>query len=361
MSDATAPPETIEPTSPRVLPKWRRILVTVLVVIGCVLAPISVLGVWVKNTLLNTDRYVSTVTPLANDPAVQQALANRITKLVVENTDIESKIADALPSKASFVAPAVAAGLEQFVNQTALKLVQSDQFEKLWVDANRRAHPQVVALLKGEDGKRVSTKNGQVVLQLGRILTKVQGILEKAGIDAFSGNGSTSTGIVLFTSSELKSAQSITDLLQTLAWILPVLTLLLFAAAIWLSGNRRRTILRASLGVAFGMALVLVLFNSGRHFYLDALPATVSRPAATAVYDQLLTFLRLSLRTMLVLAVVVAIGAWLSGTGSVATKIREGALGLARGHDTGEEPSGLGVFVARYKTPCASPSSASRW
>jgi hypothetical protein len=332
------------------LPKWRRILVGVLVVVGCVLAPLSVLSVWMKSTLLNTDNYVSTVGPLASDPDVQQALANRITNAIVQNTDIESKIADALPSKAAFVAPAVAAGLEQYVNQAALKLVQSDQFDKLWVEANARAHPQIVALLEGGGGKRVSTKDGQIVLTLGPIAAKVQGVLEKAGIDVFSGSGSTPT-IVLFTSSDLKSAQSITDLLQKSAWVLSVLTILAFAVAIGLSGNRRRTILRASLGLALGMGLLLVLFNTGRHFYLDALPATVSRPAATAVYDQLLTALRLSLRTGFVLAIVVALGAWLSGPGSVATKIREGTLRLVRGHDTGEEPSGLGVWVAGHKNP----------
>ena len=91
--------------------------------------------------------------------------------------------------------------------------------------------------------------------------------------------------------------------------------------------------------------------NSGRHFYLNALPDSVSRPAASAVYDQLLSFLRLSLRTGFVLAIVVALGAWLSGPASFATKIRTGTLGLVRGHDTGEEPSGLGVWVARYKNP----------
>jgi hypothetical protein len=359
MADEQTAPDGAAPVSPDTtatapkarLPRWRRILVGFLVVLGCVLAPLSVLSVWMKTTLLDTDRYVSTVTPLSDDPDVQQALANRITNAIVQNTDIESKIADALPSKAAFVAPAVASGLEQYVNAAALKLVQSDQFDKLWTDINRRAHPQIVALLEGNDGKKISTKNGEIVLTLGPIAEKVQAVLDKAGIDVFSNSSGSAPQIVLFSSSDLKSAQWITDLLQKSAWVLPFLTILAFAVAIALSGNRRRTVLRGSLGLALGMGLLLALLNSGRHFYLDALPATVSRPAATAVYDQLLSFLRLSLRTGFVLAIVVALGAWLSGPASLATKIREGTLRLVRGHDTGEEPSGLGVWVARYKNP----------
>jgi len=351
--DATASSDTAAttPASKAKLPRWRRILVGFLVVLGCVLAPLSVLSVWMKSTVLNTDNYVSTVAPLASDPDVQQALANRITNAIVQNTDVESKIADALPAKAAFVAPAVARGLAQYVDQAALKLVQSDQFDKLWTQANKRAHPQIVALLEGKEGKHISTKNGQIVLTLGPVAEKVQAVLDKAGIDVFSSSSGSAPQIVLFSSNDLKSAQGITNLLQKSAWVLPFLTILAFGVAIALSGNRRRTILRGSLGIALGFALLLAVLNSGRHFYLDALPATVSRPAATAVYDQLLTLLRLSLRTGLVISLVVALGAWLSGPGSFATKIREGTLALVRGHDTGEEPSGFAVWVAGHKTP----------
>ena len=34
---------------------------TLLIVIGCILAPLSVVAVWAKNQVTNTDRYVATV------------------------------------------------------------------------------------------------------------------------------------------------------------------------------------------------------------------------------------------------------------------------------------------------------------
>jgi hypothetical protein len=336
-------------------PRWRRALVAVLVVIGCVLAPLSIVGVWLKSTLLDTDQYVSTVGPLIDDADVQQALANRITDALLQGTGVQDRITDALPAQASFVAPAIASGLDSFVNQAALRAVQSDAFEKLWDTVNERAHRQVVALLEGKERVKgaVTTNNGQVVVKLGPLVAAVQQQLEDRGIDIFSGSAASKVKreIVLIDSKDLKQVQGLTDLLQKLGYILPFITLLLFAAAIALSGNRRRTILRSALGIALAMALLLVLFNSGRHFYLDALPSTVSRPAAAAVYDQVLSFLRLSLRTAFAIALVIALGAWLAGPGKAATRIRSTTLALVRGHDTGEEPSGVAVWVARYKTP----------
>jgi hypothetical protein len=132
---------------PRRIPRWRRTLVALLVVVGCVLAPLSILGVWIRNTLLDTDRYVETIGPLIDDPDVQDALATRITTTLLTGTDVEQRIADALPSQASFIAPAVANGLDQFVEGAAHDLVQSERVEELWDVANRRAHTQVVALL----------------------------------------------------------------------------------------------------------------------------------------------------------------------------------------------------------------------
>ncbi len=98
------------------------------------------------------------------------------------------------------------------------------------------------------------------------------------------------------------------------------------------------------------MGLMLVLFNLGRTIYLDALPSTVNQSAAGDVYDQVLTFLRTALRTSFVLAVIVAIGAWLAGPGRVATRIREGVRG-GSSHDLapGETASPVATFVYQYR------------
>jgi hypothetical protein len=125
--------------------------------------------------------------------------------------------------------------------------------------------------------------------------------------------------------------------------------LLAFAAAVALSPNRRRTLLRAALGLAFAMALVLIVFNLGRGVYLDAIErAGRSREANAAAFDQVIGFLRLSLRTMFAVGLAVAVGAWLAGPGRLATRIREGVLGLVRGKGDAEVTA-VGRFVGTYR------------
>ena len=79
---ATAPEAAeqvvIPPSRPR-RQRWRSVVATLLIVIGCILAPLSVVAVWAKNQVTDTDRYVATVTPLASDPAIQNAVADKIT------------------------------------------------------------------------------------------------------------------------------------------------------------------------------------------------------------------------------------------------------------------------------------------
>ena len=56
-----------------------------LIVVGCVLAPLAGVAVWARNQVTNTDRYVTTVAPLARDPAIQAAIAERMVHSAVGN------------------------------------------------------------------------------------------------------------------------------------------------------------------------------------------------------------------------------------------------------------------------------------
>ncbi len=349
---AEAPAATPDVTSPpqRSFPRWRRILVAFLVVVGCVLAPISVMGVWISNTLLNTNQYVATIGPLAGNAAVQDAIATRVTNSLVTGSNLDVKIKDALPPKAGFVAPFVAKGIGSFVHDVTLKIVQSPKFEQLWKTLNQRAHARLVEALKGQ-GKHIKN-DGKVVVDLGPVIDKANAALQKQGIDVLSSTAKGNNQITLITSSTLKSAQAGVRALDTLRVVLPILTVLFFAAAIALSPNRRRTILRGALGVGLAMVLLLTVFNLARSAYLNALPASVSQSAAAAVYDQLLSFLRLALRTIFAFAVVVALGAWLAGPGRFATRIRTGARNLiSRTPGQSAISPRVAGFVDHYRTP----------
>jgi len=343
--------DTDKPADPKkTVPRWRRILCAVLVVFGCVLAPLSVHAVWIHDTLLNTDQYVSTVGPLAGNAAVQNALANRITETVVNGSQVESKVKNALPPKASFIAPFVAKGLSGFVHGVSLKIVQSPKFESLWKNLNRRIHTRLVDVLRGQ-GKFVNNQ-GQVAVNIQPVIEKVNAQLEKLGVTGLSKAASqNSHQVVLFSSSTLHQVQGGVRGLDDLAIALPILSVLLFAGALLASGDRRRTIVRAALGLALATLVFLMIWNVARSPYLSALPAGVSPAAAGAIYDQLLSFLLTALRTLFVFAVIVALGAWLAGPGRLATRIRTGVRGLvSRTPGQGAVSPKVSGFVAAHRT-----------
>jgi hypothetical protein len=61
-------------------PSRRRNLASkILLVLFCLSTVLSVIAIWTRNQIEDTDRYVRTVAPLADDPAIQAALVNRVT------------------------------------------------------------------------------------------------------------------------------------------------------------------------------------------------------------------------------------------------------------------------------------------
>jgi hypothetical protein len=336
---------------PRKRPAWVRVIAVVLVVVGCVLAPISVLGIWARNTLLDTDQYVDTVGPLAENAAIQEAVADRVSERLAAS-DLEDQVADALPERAAFVAPFVADGLERLVHDLTRRFLESDQFHTLWDEANRRAHRQVLAVLEGEGTETVRTRNGQVVLELGPVIDRVQRALDDRGIDVFDQESDrVPREFVLFESEGLRSAQSGVRLLRRLTFTLPVVSLLFLGGGILLSVNRRQTMLKAALGVALAIALVLTGANLGRDVYLDAIEnAGRSRDAGAAAFDQVLSYLRVGLRATFALGIVIAIGAWLAGPGRFATRIRTVMVRLVRSGGEGEFTA-VGRFTRAYRVP----------
>src|SRR5690242_10699418 len=108
--DATAAPTqaTVE-ARPRGA-RWRRWPARTLIVLSCVLVPLSVLGIWLRNQVLDTNRYVANVAPLASNPEVINTVAADVTANLFANANVEDEIKGVLPSKASFLAGPLTTG-----------------------------------------------------------------------------------------------------------------------------------------------------------------------------------------------------------------------------------------------------------
>jgi hypothetical protein len=135
---------------------------------------------------------------------------------------------------------------------------------------------------------------------------------------------------------------------------LPIIVLVLIALGVYVAKRHRRALVGACLGVAAGMLVLAIGLAIFRSVYLNALPATASHDAAAVLYDTLVRYLRLGLRSVLVLALVIAVGAFFTGPSVTAVRTREGfarALGWLRGsaESAGLRTGPVGIWVYGHK------------
>ncbi len=288
--------------------RWKTVVSWVLIVLACLLAVLSVVVVFVRNEALNTDTYVSTVTPLASNPAIQAAVAKRVTDGLVAKADLQSRVEQALPRRGKFLTGPITDEVVGATNRIVLRLVQSEKFQRLWVAVNLRAHKQVVALLTGSSEGALQAKNGAVTLDLSKVVANAKKTLDEKGITVFDKVHDTKgPELTLFQSEGITKLQGLTRLLNRVYLLLPILTLLAFAGAIALSSKRRRALVRSAVGLAISMGLVLVIVSLLRQNYLSSLDPSQSKAAAAAVIDTVSASLLDTVRTVLVVAALIAI------------------------------------------------------
>jgi hypothetical protein len=348
---------------------WRTVVVVVLLVMVAVLAPLSIVATWANDEVGNTDRYVQTVTPLASDPAVQNAVITRITDEIFKVVDVQAVTQEAVAAlEARGLPPAVAQrldslsaplarGVRNFVTKQVTKLVESPAFQDAWVQANRQAHTQLVGVLTGKGTDNVSVKGGTVSVNLATVIESVKTQLVNAGFGLAAQIPTVNAQFTVLQSADLTKAQSIFRLLDSLARWLPFLALLLVAIAVYVARNRRKALIASALVVGGSMLLLGIALNVFRPVYLNAIdPSVLPSDAAGSIYDTLVGFIRLNLRAVLVVSLAVAIGTWLSGPGSSAVTTRRGLSGgmaWLRGgaEDAGLRTGRLGEAAYRWRTP----------
>ncbi len=200
---------------------------------------------------------------------------------------------------------------EKLVRGAVTDFVDSKTFVNMWVTANRSAHPQVVALLTGQDTERLRVNDGQVAADLTPVIADVkQSLLDDNQIWA-SLIPEVSVKIVLLQSDYLLKTQEISRLLTKTSDWLPVMVIVLLVVALALSRSRRTLITKAALGAALSMVLFALLLGWWRADYIDDLPIKARAvPAAEEVINALMSPLQASLWTLFAISLVIALASW---------------------------------------------------
>ena len=309
-----------------------RITVRVLAALASVLAFLAIFTSWLDRQLLDTDEWVDTSGRLLEDKAISDAVATYSVDQLYANVNVPALIKKRLPDGLDQAAAPAAAGVRQLGTDAAKRAFQSTRVQNLWQDANRVAHTQLVAILE-DKSEVVSSQEGRVVLDLQPIVFQLADRLGLKKQVAKAVSKGEETGrlkpnfaqLEIADSGQLDTAQTITTILEGLAWLFTIGTLVLFALAVWLAKARHwLVVLGYGLGlIAVGLAAIAVR-GAIKGLVVDSLATTEEARVPTEHAWDIGTSLLHSIATsVIVFGLLLVVASFLASPANAAVSIRQ--------------------------------------
>ena len=265
--------------------KHRPALVWVLIVLAALLGFVFTLTTWANRQVLDTSSWTRSSGKLLQNPQIRSALSVYIVNELYDNVDIQGQLQKRLPPQVTPLAGPIAAGLRQPAQQVVNRLLSRPRVQALWVNTNRIAHGQFVAIVENKTQPGVSTANGNVTLDVSRILTDLgqQVGLPSSALDRLPADAGK---ITVLRSNQLSWVETGVRLVKVLSIWLIVIDFLLWGLAIWFAAGARRVAVRDIGWSVFvvGVLLLLVRHSLG-NYVVHALTTAETKPAGSAVWS----------------------------------------------------------------------------
>jgi hypothetical protein len=338
-----------EPPQPgRRLHRTRAVASGVLVLLTSLALVAATLGIWIDRTVWNTERYVSIVEPIADDPAVTQALAARLTTDVFVALDVRGRIEDALasipnlPPSATFLAGPITASAEDVIRGQVETFLASQTFHDLWIQLNRTLHTKIVALLNGNYDQlpNVAIEGGQVRLNLvSAVADVIRLVLQRglqgldlhvtipeipADLDARAAVDRLAAAVgvslpsdfgqlTIMSEDQLTAYQQAARTVDRLGGALALVLVILLGLTLLIANDRRRALIWLGTGGAAALLLGGAFIRRIEARIVDAIHAPGAQAAARDVFAQVSAGLRHAGSLVGVAALLVALIAYLVG------------------------------------------------
>lgn len=314
--------------APKPRRSWGRSLTAVvLIVVGLLLAPVAVITAWARLELADTNRFVATFAPIAEDPAVQAYIGDEVTAAIEEQVDIPGLTSDVfdgirslgLPPRADAAlelleGPATQ-GIQSLVSDVVDRLVTSDAFEDIWANTLRITHTQFVAAMQGDpDAALAIGSDGTISVQLGPIVESVKQRLIDQGVGFAQAIPEVDRSVVIAQDDSFALIRTLYALAVGVGTWLPWVMLAFLVIGVVVARNRIRALVWTAGGFALSMALLAAGVGIGRWYFIGAVsPSVMPANAAEAIYSGLIEIMMSTVVALLVLGVLVAVVAWFSG------------------------------------------------
>src|SRR5687767_14107241 len=151
--------------------RWRTIGARALTVLGALLLVISIAANFVERQALDNDEFEETARQLLTDDDIQQRVAATMTDQLFANVDVEAALQERLPPAQDALAGPLAGALRPATESLAVRILDRERFQELWVQSLGAAQQQVVRILDDE-ARFVETEGGVVAVDLRPLLDR---------------------------------------------------------------------------------------------------------------------------------------------------------------------------------------------
>jgi hypothetical protein len=295
----------------------RKFAIGTLIVLGLILLAVGNLAFWARFTLLNTNGWVAAVGPLSKDATVSSILSQYVVGELFAEVDVEQSLAEALPPKLQLFSAPLAIGAQQLADNAVTSLIQSDAFNTVWVGVNRAGHTAIISVLKGE-GDKLYLQDGKLTLDLSGVYNFVEnkfGLTDLDLIPAASGGK-----LVLLENQQVAYLQELVSSINTFGLLVPLLGILAFVAAWFVSLWRRETLIWIGIVLALTMLVSLIVFSVLRSNILVNVTDPMLRDLGRQIFYVVTHGLFVQTVFLMILGIFLAIGAWQSAPDSAMMK-----------------------------------------
>jgi len=344
----------------------RRVAAAVFIMITAFALVASVVGVWAATTVLSTDRWVSTVAPLPKDPRIAAAVAEYSTTQLFEAIDVQQRIESVLPAQAAFVAGPITGQLRTQIYNTVVRVMQSDQFQRIWVGVNTQVHSRMLDIIEGKSAT-VTAQSDRVEIDLLPLINQVIRALSDQLPTLF---GKTITlpdlssgeipdnlrtrvqdalGVTLpenfaqftvYDNGQLQAVQQSVEAAKRYLVLFVSATVVLLVLALLISPWRRRTLVQLGLWLVVAAVAVSAVLRGVRDQLLQQLPEGVYRDGVAAAVTSVFSLLRTRGTQLIWIGAILAVVCYLVGPGRGAVLVRRwvgravviAAVAIARGY-----------------------------
>jgi len=290
--------------------RGRLVLSIVFLVVAALLAPLTVVAGWARTQLTDTDAYVDTIAPLADDPDVQAYVADQLAAALITAADVQARLDELLPPELAPAIDPITTAVNGAISAATQRFTASPAFGTLWEAANRAAHTVISGVLTA-DLEATDLENGQLTLDLGVALPNLQDYLVEQGFE-FIGRldlSNVDAQIVLAEGEQLakiETARELVGKLDTFVWVLFVATLLLAALSVLVAPKKPAALIRLAVAIALVTVMVAIALSVARQAFLSALVETVPSNVAASLFDTVVGSMRAGFRSIFVVGIVIA-------------------------------------------------------